>query len=154
MLLPDDWRKLKLLSDNSTEHLERSLTIFRTQPLPEAVQGNPLAGRQFRRKKNPSCRSRMTFLLESCGDGPRTNEQGSKMQKQTITEIWARRHSSLLGAFYVYCFWGDRVHLDRFFQAYSVEKTHIEARRQGFEVYEQPLSDGSIKLTVCVGGAT
>lgn len=76
------------------------------------------------------------------------------MQKQTITEIWARRHSSLLGAFYVYCFWGDRVHLDRFFQAYSVEKTHIEARRQGFEVYEQPLSDGSIKLTVCVGGAT
>ncbi len=49
--------------------------------------------------------------------------------------------------------WGDRVHLDRFFQAYSVEKTHIEARRQGFEVYEQPLSDGSIKLTVNVGGA-
>ncbi len=49
--------------------------------------------------------------------------------------------------------WGDRVHLDRFIQAYSVEKTHIEARRQGFEVYEQPLSDGSIKLTVNVGGA-
>ena len=49
--------------------------------------------------------------------------------------------------------WGDRVHLDRFFQAYSVEKTHIEARRQGFEVYEQPLTDGSIKLTVNVGGA-
>ena len=49
--------------------------------------------------------------------------------------------------------WGDRVHLDRFFQMYAVEKTHIEARRQGFEVYEQPLSDGSIKLTVNVGGA-
>lgn len=50
--------------------------------------------------------------------------------------------------------WGDRVHLDRFFQMYAVEKTHIEARRQGFEVYEQPLSDGSIKLTVNVGGTT
>lgn len=153
MLLPDDWRKLKLLSDNSTEHLERSLTIFRTQPLPEAVQGNPLAGRQFRRKKNPSCRSRMTFLLESCGDGPRTNEQGSKMQKQTIPEIWARRHSSLLGAFYVYCFWGDRLHLDRFLQSYAVEKTRIEARKRGHTVTEQSLVDGSIKLTAQVGGA-
>ncbi|MBI5758112.1 MAG: DUF1257 domain-containing protein [Planctomycetales bacterium] len=49
--------------------------------------------------------------------------------------------------------WGDRVHLDRFFQMYAVEKTHLEARRQGFEVYEQPLSDGSIKLSICVGGA-
>lgn len=43
-----------------------------------------------------------------------------------------------------------------FLETYSAvfEKTHIESRRQGFEVYEQPLSDGSIKLTVNVGGAT
>lgn len=151
MLLPDDWRKLKLLSDNSTEHLKRSLTIFRTQPLPEAVQGDPLAGRQFRRKKIPSCRSRMTFLLESCGDGPRTNEQGSKMQKQTITETWARRHSSLLRAFHVYCFWGDQSQFDKFVQRYAVEKAKIEGRKRGHTVSERALQDGSILVQVQVG---
>lgn len=73
MLLPDVWRELKLLSDDLTEHLQRPLTIFWAQRLPQAMQGYPLAGRQFRRKKIPSCLSRMTFLLESCGDGPHTN---------------------------------------------------------------------------------
>jgi len=65
MLLLDDWRKLKLLPDDSTEHLQRSLTIFWAKYLPEAMQGYPLAGPRFRRKKIPSCLSRMTFLLES-----------------------------------------------------------------------------------------
>jgi hypothetical protein len=37
MLLPDVWRKLKLLSDDSTEHLQRSLTIFWAKCLPEAM---------------------------------------------------------------------------------------------------------------------
>lgn len=150
MLLPVVWRKLKLLSDNSTEHLERSLTIFRAQPLPKAIQGDPLAGRQFRRKKNPFCRSRMTFLLESCGDGPRTNEQGSKMRKQTITETRAERHSSLLGEFYVYCFWGDEAELHKLVQSYAVEKAKQEARRAGHNVFEQALSDGSIRLQLVV----
>ena len=49
--------------------------------------------------------------------------------------------------------WGDRAHLDRFLQAYAVEKALIEARKQGYDVVEQPLPDGSIKLTVQVGGA-
>ncbi len=150
MLLPVVWRKLKLLSDNSTEHLERSLTIFRAQPLPEAIQGDPLAGGQLRRKKIPSCRSRMTFLLESCGDGPRTNEQASRMRKQTITETRARRHSSLLGEFYVYCFWGDEAHLHQFLQIYAVEKTKREARLSGHEVFEQQLPNGSIRLQIAV----
>jgi len=46
--------------------------------------------------------------------------------------------------------WGDPAHLDRFLQAYAVEKATLEARRQGHSVTEQSLSDGSIKLTVGV----
>ena len=50
--------------------------------------------------------------------------------------------------------WGEQVQLDRFLQAYAVEKTKIEARRKGHIVFEQTLDNGSIKLTVTVGGAT
>ena len=49
--------------------------------------------------------------------------------------------------------WGEQQYLDRFLQAYAVEKTRIEARKQGHDVVEQTLVDGSIKLTVTVGGA-
>ena len=49
--------------------------------------------------------------------------------------------------------WGDRLHLDRFLQIYAVEKSKIEARRQGHSVTEQQLNNGSIKLVVQVGGA-
>jgi hypothetical protein len=49
--------------------------------------------------------------------------------------------------------WGDQKHLDRFLQAYAVEKTKIEARKKGHLVTETPLSDGSIKLTIQVNGA-
>lgn len=48
--------------------------------------------------------------------------------------------------------WGDQKELDRFLQAYAVEKARIEARRHGHTVFEQPLSDGSIKLTIQVSG--
>jgi len=48
--------------------------------------------------------------------------------------------------------WGDRQHLDRFVQAYAVEKCRIEARKAGRSVTEQTLADGSIKLTIQVGG--
>jgi hypothetical protein len=47
--------------------------------------------------------------------------------------------------------WGDLKELDRFLQAYAVEKCRIEARKKGHLVTEQPLADGSIKLTVQVG---
>lgn len=50
--------------------------------------------------------------------------------------------------------WGEQRHLDRFLQIYAVEKATIEARKQGHTVLEQPLEDGSIKLTIAVGGAT
>lgn len=48
--------------------------------------------------------------------------------------------------------WGKQQELDRFLQAYAVEKTKIEARRKGHTVHEQALADGSIKLTVQVNG--
>jgi len=49
--------------------------------------------------------------------------------------------------------WGEQKQLDRFLQGYAVEKATIEARRKGHSVLEQSLADGSIKLTVSVGGA-
>ena len=48
---------------------------------------------------------------------------------------------------------GEQQHLDSFLQAYAVEKAKIEARRRGNNCTEQQLADGSIKLTINVGGA-
>lgn len=50
--------------------------------------------------------------------------------------------------------WGDRAKLDQFLQAYAVERATLEARKIGHSVTEQSLEDGSIKLTVNVGGAS
>jgi hypothetical protein len=49
--------------------------------------------------------------------------------------------------------WGEQKHLDAFLQGYAVEKAKIEARRKGHSCTEQALSDGSVKLTISVGGA-
>jgi hypothetical protein len=49
--------------------------------------------------------------------------------------------------------WGEQKHLDHFFQAYAVEKAKIEARRKGHTYTEQQLADGSLKVTINVGGA-
>lgn len=49
--------------------------------------------------------------------------------------------------------WGDQQQLDAFRQSYAIEKARIEARKQGHTVTEQKLADGSVKLTVNVGGA-
>lgn len=49
--------------------------------------------------------------------------------------------------------WGEQAQLDGFLQAYAVEKAKLEARKKGHTVTEQALNDGSIKLTVSVGGA-
>jgi hypothetical protein len=48
--------------------------------------------------------------------------------------------------------WGNPQELDRFLQAYACEKAKLEARKQGHSVTEQPLADGSIKLTIQVAG--
>ena len=49
--------------------------------------------------------------------------------------------------------WGDQKQLDRFLQIYAVEKSRIECRKKGHALTEQTLADGSIKLTINVGGA-
>lgn len=48
--------------------------------------------------------------------------------------------------------WGKQEHLDRFLQRYAVEKAAVEARRKGYSFSEQQMADGSIKLTIGVGG--
>lgn len=48
--------------------------------------------------------------------------------------------------------WGQQSHLDQFFQAYTVEKAKLEARRQGHSVSEQLLTDGSIRVQIAVAG--
>lgn len=48
--------------------------------------------------------------------------------------------------------WGEQKELDRFLQRYAVEKAKLESRRRGHTVAEQPLADGSIKLTIQVHG--
>ena len=49
--------------------------------------------------------------------------------------------------------WGAQAELHKLMQAYTCEKAKLEARRQGHSVTEQQLADGSIKLTIQVGGA-
>ena len=50
--------------------------------------------------------------------------------------------------------WGEQKHLNSFLQAYAVEKARIEARKKGHMCSETRLEDGSIKVTIRVGGAT
>lgn len=49
--------------------------------------------------------------------------------------------------------WGEQKHLDRFLQIYAVEATKVQACLKGHSITEQTLADGSIKLTVQIGGA-
>lgn len=49
--------------------------------------------------------------------------------------------------------WGDQQHMDAFLQAYALERAKAEARRKGHSCTEQQLPDGSVKLTISVGGA-
>jgi hypothetical protein len=48
--------------------------------------------------------------------------------------------------------WGKQEELDKFLQAYAVEKAIYEAQKGGYSVYEETLSDGSIKLNITVEG--
>jgi len=49
--------------------------------------------------------------------------------------------------------WGRQEELNKFLQAYAVEKAKIEARKKGHTCSETRLEDGSIRVTVKVGGA-
>jgi hypothetical protein len=48
--------------------------------------------------------------------------------------------------------WGAQEQLDRFLQRYACEKAALEARKKGHTITEQALADGSVKLTITVGG--
>ena len=48
--------------------------------------------------------------------------------------------------------WGKQEQLDRLVQAYAVEKARIEARKRGHHVVEKSLADGSIEVTIQLGG--
>ncbi len=48
--------------------------------------------------------------------------------------------------------WGEQARLNTFLQAYAVEKAKIEARKKGHMCSETRLEDGSIKVTIRVGG--
>ncbi len=50
-------------------------------------------------------------------------------------------------------YWGEQKELHRFLQAYAVEKAKLEARKKGHTCSETRLEDGSIRVTVRVGGA-
>jgi hypothetical protein len=47
--------------------------------------------------------------------------------------------------------WGEQEHLDRFLQMYAIEKARLEARKKGYGVVEQALTDGSIMLRIVEG---
>jgi hypothetical protein len=47
--------------------------------------------------------------------------------------------------------WGEPAQLDRFLQAYAVEKTTQEARRKSYTIHEQQLPDGSIQVQLREG---
>ena len=48
--------------------------------------------------------------------------------------------------------WGDPGELNRFLQAYAVEKTRSEARQRGCVVVERAQADGSIRLSISIQG--
>lgn len=47
--------------------------------------------------------------------------------------------------------WGEQAQLDRFLQLYAVEKAKLEARKKGYQVTEQALQDGGIRLQILEG---
>ena len=47
--------------------------------------------------------------------------------------------------------WGEQKEMDKFLQAYAVEKAKAEARRKGYQVREQTIEGGSIKLQINEG---
>ena len=152
MFLHDAWRYVKLLRDDSTEHLQNLLTILFAKYLPEVRQGYPLAQSRLRRKKTPFWLSCMRLLLERYCVWLRTNLRASRARRRIISESLAKGQCSPVCRYSVGSFWGDQQHLNRFLQMYAVEKCRLEARKAGHNLTEQTLPDGSIKVTVQVAG--
>jgi hypothetical protein len=48
--------------------------------------------------------------------------------------------------------WGEPARLHQFLQAYAVERARLEARKQGYTATEQVLANGSIQVSIQLGG--
>lgn len=153
MSLPDAWRHVKLLRDHLTEHFQHLLTILFAKDLPQVLQGDPLAQTRCWWKKTPFRLSGMGLLLEWCCVWPRTNPRASRARRRIVPERLAKGQCIQVRGSSVCPFWGEQKHLDALLQAYTVERAKAEARRKGHQVTEAKLTDGSIKLTISVGGA-
>jgi len=93
--------------------------------------------------------SRLALGLLNASDTPRPRVQlpGWNYPVVCETQSGAVKYDNYNGA------WGRQEELNKFLQAYAVEKARIEARKKGHRVSEAKLEDGSIKITVHVGGA-
>ena len=49
--------------------------------------------------------------------------------------------------------WGNEQELNRLRQSYAIEKARIETHKQDHQLTETRLADGSVKLTIQIGGA-
>lgn len=47
--------------------------------------------------------------------------------------------------------WGNQDRLGSFLQRYAIEKCRLEARQKGYQISEQALQDGSVKLQIIEG---
>lgn len=79
-------------------------------------------------------------------DGLSVNLPGWRYGAVFNTETGAAHYDNYNGS------WGKQAELDKFLQAYAVEKAIYEAQKGGYSVYEEMLSDGSIKLNITVEG--
>jgi hypothetical protein len=86
-------------------------------------------------------------LFSSQATGLAIRLAGWKYPAVCETETGAVRYDNFSGR------WGDPKEFDRFLQAYAVEMTRLQCRKRGHSVIEKLLADGSVKLTVQVGGA-
>ena len=152
-------RTIAELANGRSKHRRRS--EFRWQTQPQQGKRNDVAHCHYRnRSPGRVGRPKRLARVSSCRPCPGTHElfsgtvQGpgraaARLEYPAVCNLNAGKieFDNYGGR------WGDQKELDRFLQAYAVEKAKIEARRKGYSVTEQPLVNGSIKLTVQVGGA-
>jgi hypothetical protein len=77
-------RRLKLLGDDATEHVQGSLPIRFGKNFPKPRQGYLRVGSRCRRKKIPSWLWSIALLLEQNIDRPNANRPASTKQKPIL----------------------------------------------------------------------
>ena len=97
---------------------------------------------QFARPEHKTCRLFSTTATGLCVQLP-----GWRYPVVCETQSGTVKFDNYGGA------WGQQEELNKFLQGYAVEKAKLEARKKGHRVSESKLEDGSIRVTVHVGGA-